>query len=551
MEPLQGRARLPSEVVQARFVHEHDVGSRDHIAEAPAQLAEVPRSDRVYCEGIVQALPSEHPFVPGLRGRVDGDDHERLAERLSEHLELRPAAQAIDEDALSVDSWHRALGPDSESVSLSFGVGHAPDRRIGDGQATSLGFLAHYVAHPDDREADVFRHDEDFFLAAAGHAGDADDLHAARKWKAGLRVSRGTTGRHCGNPVGVPHLIHYRGSSSNIPDRFWDATGARSTAGLVLFVVVLLGVAPWFSGFASAGRPTVAPRVLIVIFNPIIEAQGNQRLVELMGWSDPDSLSQEYAQALHESSAGYVEYQVVGRIEIDGYPAKDNGHVFTDEEYLECLTPSHGLNCARIMDYLGFLESYGICSFANERKVTELWLWGGPWFGYWEAVQAGRDPISTNGPPILGTTCKRTLDIMGFNYERGLAEMLEDFAHRAEGDMEHVYGHRLPDETTPWNRFTLLDRDVPGRGGCGTAHLAVNAAPGAEYDRENPTTVPSSCPDFLNYPDLTGTFVDINCSAWGCTTVGYLEWWLHHIPRTTGRTDGKLNNWWAYIVHVH
>jgi len=316
-------------------------------------------------------------------------------------------------------------------------------------------------------------------------------------------------------------------------------------------VILLLGVAPWFSDFAFAGRPTVAPRVLIVIFNPVIEAQGKQRLVDLMGWNDPNSLSQEYAQVIQESSGGYVEYQVDGTIEIDGYPAKNNGHVFTDEEYLECLTPSRGYNCVLLIDYPDFLEGYGICSFANERKVTELWLWGGPWFGFWEAVQAGPHPISTNGPPILGTSCKRTLDIMGFNYERGLAEMLEDFAHRVDGNMQYVYGTRLPDETTPWNRFALLDRDAPGRGGCGNAHLAVNAAPGADYDRENPRTVPSSCPDFLNYPDLTGTFVDLNCSAWGCTTIGYLEWWLHHLPRSTGRTDGKLNNWWAYVIHLH
>ncbi len=316
-------------------------------------------------------------------------------------------------------------------------------------------------------------------------------------------------------------------------------------------MILLLGVAPWFADFASAARPTVEPRVLIVIFNPVIESQGNQRLVDLMGWSDPDALSQDYAQAIHESSVGYVTYQVEGRIEIDGYPAKDNGHVFTDEEYLECLTDNRGSNCALLIDYRDFLEGSGICSFANKRKVTELWLWGGPWFGFREAVQAGPDPIETNGPPILGTTCKRVLDIMGFSYERGLAEMLEDFAHRVEGNMVHVYGTWIPNEATPWNRFTLLDRDVTGRGGCGNAHLAVNAAPGAQYDRENPRTVPSSCSDFLNYPDLTGTFVDINCSAWGCTTVGYLEWWLHHLPRSTGRTDGKLNNWWAYVVHVH
>src|SRR5436309_15279362 len=87
MEPLHGRACLPSEVVQARFVHEHDVGSGDHIAEAQAQLAEVPRTDRVYCEGIVQAFQSEHTFVTVLRGRVTGVYYVRPVDSSSVTLE--------------------------------------------------------------------------------------------------------------------------------------------------------------------------------------------------------------------------------------------------------------------------------------------------------------------------------------------------------------------------------------------------------------------------------------------------------------------------------
>ena len=52
---------------------------------------------------------------------------------------------------------------------------------------------------------------------------------------------------------------------------------------------------------------------------------------------------------------------------------------------------------------------------------------------------------------------------MGFNVERGVGEMLEDFGHRTESIMTHV-------------------------------------------------------------------------------------WWLSHLPRSKGRTDGKLNNWWAYVA---
>src|SRR5881397_2333894 len=128
MEPFQGCARLPPELVQARFVHEHDIGGRDYVAEPPAQLAEVPRPDRLNRQGVIQSLPSQHALVPRPWGRMDGDHHECLAERLPKHLEFRPTAQAIDDDALAEDAWQRALRPDAKSVDLTLRLGHPADR---------------------------------------------------------------------------------------------------------------------------------------------------------------------------------------------------------------------------------------------------------------------------------------------------------------------------------------------------------------------------------------------------------------------------------------
>ena len=76
----------------------------------------------------------------------------------------------------------------------------------------------------------------------------------------------------------------------------------------------------------------------------------------------------------------------------------------------------------------------------------------------------------------------------------------------------------------------------------------MNAATGVSSDHENTRTVPSSCDDFLNYPNLTGSFKDINCLAWGCNELGYLKWWLEHLPHADGLTEGKSNNWWRYVV---
>ncbi|HEY7033357.1 MAG TPA: hypothetical protein VH482_18595 [Thermomicrobiales bacterium] len=29
---------------------------------------------------------------------------------------------------------------------------------------------------------------------------------------------------------------------------------------------------------------------------------------------------------------------------------------------------------------------------------------------------------------------------------------------------------------------------------------------------------------------------------------GHHLWWLSHLPRAEGETDGVSNNWWTYIV---
>ena len=180
MERLQGHARLPAEFVQRRFVDEHDVGRRDDLAEPPAQFAEVSRSNCLDGDGVVHALSSQHPLVPGLRGCVDREDHERLSEGLAKHIELRPSAQSVYDDSVPVDSRQRSFGPDSESVGFSLGGGHPADRAIGDGKAPTLGFFPNDIAHANDGKAEILRHGEDLLLAASGHARDADDSHGVR-----------------------------------------------------------------------------------------------------------------------------------------------------------------------------------------------------------------------------------------------------------------------------------------------------------------------------------------------------------------------------------
>ena len=67
-------------------------------------------------------------------------------------------------------------------------------------------------------------------------------------------------------------------------------------------------------------------------------------------------------------------------------------------------------------------------------------MFGGPYFGFYESIMVGEGAYFCNAPPLNKVACSRLFVIMGFNYERGVGEMLEDLGHRAESILTHVFG---------------------------------------------------------------------------------------------------------------
>jgi len=81
---------------------------------------------------------------------------------------------------------------------------------------------------------------------------------------------------------------------------------------------------------------------------------------------------------------------------------------------------------------------------------------------------------------------------------------------------------------------------------CGNVHFAPNSKCHYQWDN-NAVKVKSDCDDWYNFPNLKGSFSEIDCSVWDCTALGHLKWWLKHIPKAAGETNGISNNWWDYI----
>mgnify|MGYP001584859767 CR=1 FL=1 len=314
---------------------------------------------------------------------------------------------------------------------------------------------------------------------------------------------------------------------------------------LLLFLgIIVINFSSVRSLFSRAAGPPpiddtpVTKKVYLLIFNPIIESQGSVKLNTLKGWGDPDALTNDIVTALPQVSNNYIHYTIAQRQEVDGIFVKPDGYQYTDDTYLACINGTGPCHSPDTINYKQLIDTYDLCN----KNIDEVWLWGGPYFGYQEffPTYRGQSNLCSNN---------KTMFVMGFNYEVGLDNALHDFGHR----MEFVANNRVGDdnwqqnETNEWNKFSLI------AGHCGNVHSppgAVNA-----YDYSNPATVTTDCDGYLAFP--TGPFnpQSITCSAWNCTAEGYMRWWLRHIPHNPGTSlslDNKTiyNNWWKYFAYI-
>lgn len=266
-----------------------------------------------------------------------------------------------------------------------------------------------------------------------------------------------------------------------------------------------------------------------------------------MNWNDPDDLTHRYITDLNECSAGCVRYEIVDRIEIDGYPRKIDGFQYNETRYLDAMRTQKGFHQPDNVDYHSILSDHDVIERINNGEIDEVWLFAFPYAGYYESIMAGPGAFWCNAPPLDHSDhCSRRFIIMGFNYERGVGEMLENFGHRVESIMSHVYrNHR--GEANMWARFTQYDATHPDQAACGNVHYAPNSE--RDYDWGNLRVVHSNCDDWFFYPNLSGNTRQVNCAEWGYGDIRlHHKWWLNHLPRTSGINDGVISNWWAYVI---
>ncbi len=309
------------------------------------------------------------------------------------------------------------------------------------------------------------------------------------------------------------------------------------------------------------------PRALVIIYNPVVDPATGKKLIEAMNWADPDQLAADYIADIDECSGGLVKYRVVERIEVDEIPVKADGFQYAAQAYVNVARTNTGAHDPDAVDYHAIIAKFNLLTRVAANEFDEVWLFGGPYFGFWESAMAGAGAFFSNGGPIENTSqCPRKFLIMGFNYQRGVGEMLEDLGHRAEAILARVfnalgfltwaytpYQERTPktavSQSNLYERYMYFDQIAPGRSNIGSLHYAPNSL--ADYQWGVTTPVQSCADDWLQFPNLPDppNYRTMSAADWGKGDIrAHHKWWLKHLPKVAGTTNGIANNWWKYFI---
>ncbi len=305
----------------------------------------------------------------------------------------------------------------------------------------------------------------------------------------------------------------------------------------------------------SANANAITKQVYVIVYDPVLSS--GQTLSEFMGWNDYGTITQQTIDFFKQASDYQVNYAVADTTIIgDRWPELIDGFTYTETTYLDVWAhpENHheptGVNYNKIVN----TAEFDICGKLNRGEIDEVWVYNGPWFGFYESTLIGPEAFWYNSPPVSGEHgCNRLLPIMGPSVERTVDEAVHNFGHRTESTMVQIYGSWAQNNIShSWNQFALVDALSPNYSysGCGNIHYPPNGA--SDYDYVNVSTALSNCNDFANYPNLgdpLSVAQPVNCSSWGCLSLDYLGYWFGHLPKNVGcGTDGYAANWWKYFI---
>jgi hypothetical protein len=190
--------------------------------------------------------------------------------------------------------------------------------------------------------------------------------------------------------------------------------------------------------------PLTMPRkVLVIVFRP----PGPKFQARSAPWSDPNTLVAQYIAKMAQVSGGQLSYQVTDTKTGNYFPVLKDGRCYDDNSWDQAIAKdalafrdpvSHQYE---LVDVARILSDFNVLPSIKDGSLDEVWLFGGPLFGFPESCMVGRNAIWCNGDPVQEDTPRFV--VMGFSYERSVKEMVHDYGHRVESLLTAHFGSDL------------------------------------------------------------------------------------------------------------
>jgi hypothetical protein len=251
-------------------------------------------------------------------------------------------------------------------------------------------------------------------------------------------------------------------------------------------------------------------KVLVIDFRPAAVPAG---------WNCSDDLIPKYIEAMRKASQDILTYQVVEKLDVPEYPVLMDGSQYTDTTYTDVLADGRtALRDANgnylLADYEQIIQKFDLLGKIEDAQIDEVWMFGGPYFGFYESRMVGRNAFWCNGP-AMERDCRRFV-IMGFNYERDVKEMVHDYGHRVESLLAKQFGseaylrkmYRQQPTSVPANPYEQFLLDV------GTVHRKPG---GQEYSQDEFAWLSALQPEWWPPtidPNLVGVPQQVEQKSW-------------------------------------
>ncbi len=199
--------------------------------------------------------------------------------------------------------------------------------------------------------------------------------------------------------------------------------------------------------FRRKPLPVMLRKVLVIDFRPAAVPKE---------WNNTDDLVQQFIVTMRQATGNLLIYQVENKVSVSNYPVLLDGRQYDDATWTQAnnddktaYRDSHGNYM--LADYQRVLQDFNILQAVQSNQADEVWMFGGPYFGFYESRMVGTGAFWCNAPGIELTS--RRFVMMGFNYQRDVKEMVHDFGHRAESILARQFGSQ--------NFLQLLYAPVP------------------------------------------------------------------------------------------